>query len=106
MKKATILYHFAIALFLISHSFATAQKLPDLIPFKDKNLYGFCDSNLNVIIKAQYQRAYPFTENRAIVVLNNLYGFIDNKGNQIVPCVYQFVAPFSEGFAMLRSSHD
>lgn len=104
MKKFTIINQFAIALLLISHSIATAQKLPDLIPLKDKNLYGYCDSNLNVIIKAQYQRAYPFTENRAIVVLNNLYGFIDNKGNQIIHCKYQYADPFSEGVAMVRTS--
>ncbi|MBK9592822.1 MAG: WG repeat-containing protein [Crocinitomicaceae bacterium] len=104
MKKFTILNQFAIALLLISHSFASAQKLPDLIPLKDKNQYGYCDSNLNVIIKAQYQRAYPFAENRAIVVLNNLYGYIDYKGNQIVPCMYRYAYPFSEGVAIVQTS--
>ncbi len=85
---------------------ATGQKLPDLIPFKEDKLYGYCDSNLNVIIKAKYQGAHPFVEDRARVVINNLNGFIDKDGNQIVPCNYKYASSFYNGYAKVGDSKE
>jgi hypothetical protein len=93
-----------IALLLISSHCLIGQKLPDLIPFREKDLFGYCDSNLNVVIKAQYQRVHPFVEGRAIVVIDNLNGFIDPKGNQVVPCIYKFASAFSKGYALVGKS--
>ncbi|MFT6922927.1 MAG: hypothetical protein ACJA1C_001934 [Crocinitomicaceae bacterium] len=95
-----------IALFFFSDQYLIGQKLPDIIPFKEKDLYGFCDSNLNVVIKAQYQWVYPFFEDRAIAVKDNLKGFIDRNGNQILPCAYKYASPFSDGYALVGTSKE
>lgn len=104
MKKSAIRTLITFALLLVDSCAVIAQKLPDLIPFKDQNLYGYCDSNMTVIIEAQYQKAYLFIEDRALVVKNKLYGFIDSKGNQIVPFVYQYANSFSGGYAMVQTT--
>ncbi len=81
-----------------------AQKLPALIPFNENGLFGYCDSNLNVVIDAKYDKVYPFSENRALVIIDKQFGFIDTKGNQITPCIYKYASSFYKGNAMVKTS--
>lgn len=81
-----------------------AQQLPDLIPFKQGDLFGYCDSNLNVVVKAKYNVAHPFVEDRALVERNRLKGFIDLSGKEVVPCVHEYAIPFSDGHALVGKS--
>jgi len=54
---------------------------------KDEDLFGYCDKEGNIVIKAQYDRAYPFADGIAIVRedgengTNSTYSIIDKKGN-------------------------
>ncbi|MFK7786335.1 MAG: WG repeat-containing protein [Crocinitomicaceae bacterium] len=95
-------------LFIISLLFCSfqihAQKLPDLIPFKQGELYGYCDSNLNVVVKAKYEMAHPFVEDRARVKRNHLRGFIDLNGKEIIPCIHKFATSFLDGYALVGNS--
>lgn len=103
MKKYIIKPLTVITVFILCSHSISAQQLPELIPFNENGLFGYCDSNLNVIITAKYQKVYPFSENRAAVTLNNLNGYIDNKGNQITPCIYKSNNAFFQGFTLVKS---
>lgn len=54
---------------------------------KDEDLFGYCDKEGNIVIKAQYDRAYAFADGIAIVREddenggNSTYSIIDKKGN-------------------------
>jgi len=106
MKKSSTRIALALTLTLLfaDCSVAIAQKLPDLIPFKDQDLYGYCDSNMQVIIKAQYRIARPFFEDRAHVEKDDLNGFIDSKGNQVIPMIYLHAESFSNGSAKVMTA--
>jgi hypothetical protein len=63
MKKLFVLL-FCFYLFA-----ANAQtKLPDLIPYFSKGKWGYCDKNMKIVIPCRYDQAYPFYEERALVI--------------------------------------
>ncbi len=70
-----------------------------LVIFTENGKSGFKDKNNNIIIKAEFERVYPFTEGFSDVVKNNKWGFIDINGTEIVPAIYDNVLYFHEGFA-------
>jgi len=83
-----------------------AQKLPELIPYREGRLFGYCDSNLNVVVKAKYDKAYPFIEGRGMVEQNYLKGFVDLNGKEIAPCIHKFATRFEDGYALVGSSRE
>lgn len=58
-------------------------KLPNLIPYKKLNKYGFCNFNKDIIIETKYDFVEPFIGNFAIVKLDGKKGII-NRNNKIV----------------------
>jgi hypothetical protein len=55
-----------------------------------------------------YDKAYHFSQNRALVSINGLFGFIDELSNQVINCQYgvnkafEFNSRFSQGLALVR----
>jgi hypothetical protein len=104
IKSKTIFKSLALIIGFVCNSHnVMGRKLPDLIPFKEGNLFGYCDSNFNVLIKPQFQRAYLFAEDRALVTMANRNGYIDKKGNVVIPCVYKHATSFFMGHAQVRN---
>jgi hypothetical protein len=61
-----------------------------LYPFVDENgMWGYVNSNGDVVVEAQYEKAEFFLGNIAWVVKDGLWGAVNNKGQQIIECVYQ-----------------
>jgi hypothetical protein len=56
-----------------------------LIPYRKKDKWGYSDPDKNIVIPCQYDWAPPFTEERAVVLLDNLYGFqaLGNQGQPV-----------------------
>jgi hypothetical protein len=60
---------------------AGAQKLPDLIPYRKGELWGYADSTKKIIIEPKYKKVGYFSDGMADVVLNDSSGgFIDSAG--------------------------
>jgi len=57
------------------------------------------DQTGRVVIKPQFDEAYPFTEGLAAVSIGNKAGFIDFSGRVVVPLQYYTAYPFSDGVA-------
>jgi|GEM_PF-3124354 len=57
-----------------------AQRLPDLIPYRKKDKWGYADSTGKILIKPKYVSAGWFQEGKARVETENSYLHIDEQG--------------------------
>ena len=60
---------------------------------------GYIDKNGNISIPLIFDKAYSFSENLAVIVINGKYGYIDQIGKEIIPCQFEYAASFKEGLA-------
>ena len=67
------------------------------------NKYGFTDKAGKFVIKAKYDNASEFTEERARVGNNGLYGFVNTEGKIIIPLKYKSVDNFCNGFSAVKT---
>jgi hypothetical protein len=74
MKRILI---FSLLLFLQEN---LSAQLPDLIPYRKGNLWGYCDSMKKMIIEPKYKRAYPFDKGFGIVEIDSSSEIIDEHG--------------------------
>lgn len=61
---------------------------------------GYMDLQGNILIPAQYQRAYPFSEGKAVVMTTKgLYGYIDKKGKTFIRPRFSYAQPYFQHIA-------
>lgn len=87
-----------------------------LIPFRHKKLWGYCNLDGEVKIPCEFDEAWEFDGNHAMIVVNNKCGIINKYGKIVIPCSYQFVTSLGEGywcghvnnesFAILNPQHE
>jgi serine/threonine protein kinase len=66
--------------------------LPDLIPYRKGNKWGYVDRDLKIKITCIYEAAKPFSEGLAIIKKNGKSGFIDKNEREV-----EVAWNFSEG---------
>jgi len=71
------------------------NELPELIPYRKGDKWGYCDRFKKIIIPCIYDKVGYFTFDVAIVVLNNKYGLIDKIGKTILPIIYDDITRFT-----------
>lgn len=77
------------------------------IPFRQGDKFGFATWSKQLVIGAKYDRAFQFSNGRAVVALGKniegkfagKYGFIDKEGREIIPLIYDFAESFSGDLA-------
>lgn len=69
-----------LLLFLMLMAGESFARLPDLIPYRKGELWGYCDSTKKIVIEPQWEYATVFSCGRAIVEDHELYGIINEKG--------------------------
>ncbi len=75
----------------------------NLTVFQSENAQsGFKDEKGEVVIAAQYDRAYPFKEGLARVRKGGLWGYIDEDGKVVIEIKFDEAKDFSDGFAPVR----
>lgn len=70
---------------------ALSQALPDLIPYREGQKWGYCDSTGKVIIIPAYDAAHLFHGEFAIVMLGYKYGLINRKGDEVIKPQYKYM---------------
>src|SRR5262245_22314347 len=65
----------------------------------ERGKFGYIDETGRVVIKPQFDEAYPFTDGLAAVSIGEKAGFIDASGKIVVPLRYHGTLPFSDGLA-------
>src|ERR1044072_8009777 len=89
-------------IFLAARSFS--QALPQLIPYRDGDKWGYADSNGKVVIEPQWQKVFFFSGGKAIVEADSGYScLIDTRGNIIIPRSLHWL-PFHTRYAF--NAHD
>ncbi len=81
-------YLFLIGLLLPCQIFAV---LPDLIPFRKAQLWGFCNADEKLVIPAKFDAAWPFQNGLAKVKKGALFGMISASGNWVLPADYDAI---------------
>ncbi len=99
MKHLSV-YIFVLYCFFLS---SCSTKELELIPVKSGEKWGYINSKGEYIINPQFDEAYPFTDNVAMIKLNDKVGYIDNKGYYIIPAIYKGGTMFSDGLAFVVS---
>lgn len=65
------------------------------------NRYGYINEKGKWIVKPEYERAYPFSDEIGIIVKDDLYGLVNRQGKQILALTYQSIAPFEDERAVV-----
>lgn len=89
-------------LFIASCSYFNSSKDFELIPFKQKDNYGFFNLDGKIIINPQFSFASAFRENLALVRTtgdNQKFGFINKQGKYVINATYSQATVFNEGIA-------
>jgi len=70
--------------------FRTDLKLPELIPYRKGDKWGYVNSQGKIVINPIYSKVEFFSENKFLrVEKDKLVGIIDSVENVIIPCKYQ-----------------
>ena len=96
------IFFFICGLFLIAET-ASAQVEHQLIPYRDGNLWGFADRDLNIVIQPQFDAAQLFYYNLAAVKKAGKMGYVDTTGTVAVPLKYDRAGNIMDGFAIVEA---
>jgi len=66
------------------------------------DLYGFCDTEGNMIIAPQFEMAHDFHEGYAAVRSGGKWGYITSDGNYSIKPAYDYCGDFKNGYAICR----
>ncbi len=67
---------------------------PELIPFRRRDKWGFCDRNKKVVIDCRFDCARLFSEGLAAVKLGSRWNFLDTSGDLISQVLFEDVEDF------------
>jgi hypothetical protein len=82
---------FLANLLIISHLTAYSQNKTFLIPYRQGELWGYCNSQKKIVIPARYEETTPFWGELAKVKMAGKWGLIDQQGKIFVPCEYDLI---------------
>ena len=92
--KTMHLRAFCLPVLLLFFYGSFAQNLPDLIPVRCGQKYGYADTAMHLRIPAVYDKAWLFYKGAACVQVGFKKGLIDAKGNQITPFIYDHIGSY------------
>lgn len=64
--------------------YSDSYELPELIPYRNGKMWGFCDNNKIIIIPLKYSLAKIFSGNLAPVQQDNKWGMINKSGEVVI----------------------
>lgn len=85
--------------FEIDESIIFDNPLPELIPYRKGNKWGFCTSNKEIVIECKYDSIGRFSEGLAKVKISGKWGFIDKHGVIKITHVYDEAIKYYGGLA-------
>jgi len=84
--------------------FVSAQQLPELIPFRKGNTWGFSDQKRIIKIPCKYDDVEPFYKSSGLakVSIQDKWGLVDTLGREVVAPIYDRIEFRSENVIELR----
>lgn len=77
-----------------------AQQLTISVDKKGK--VGFCDQNGKVVVKHQYDSAFPFSNGVAVVMKGKKYGVINEAGKIVLPLKYSSISSWTSDLFLVN----
>lgn len=71
-----------------------AQELPELIPFRSGNKWGYCNAGKTIILVPKYDEVRLFAGGKAAVREDIYWGYINTKGSVVIPVKYYAAGDF------------
>jgi hypothetical protein len=84
---------------------AITSNLPELIPYRKGDKWGFCDRNKKIIIACIYDWVDFFYDGYALVEFDGKYNYIDNSNEPLFDLPLDVAQRFSEGLAFVRNKN-
>lgn len=87
---------------LVGCSFFTSSKDIELIPYAQKDKYGYFNLEGKIVINPQFAFATAFREDLALVKTTGekgKWGYIDESGKYVINAIYKDATVFQEGLA-------
>lgn len=106
MKKLLLLI--ASGLLITGCSYFKSGKKIELIPFLQKDKYGYFDLEGKIVINPQFDYATVFHDGLALVRTSGKerkWGFIDSEGKYVINATYKNATVFQEGLAWVVSEN-
>jgi WG containing repeat len=72
----------------------SAQTLPELIPYRVGNKWGYCDASKKIVLTPKYDEVRLFSGERAAVRTGIYWGYINKKGAVVIPIKYYSASDF------------
>ncbi|MGA9813335.1 MAG: WG repeat-containing protein, partial [Terriglobales bacterium] len=92
------------AIVLTAMPVASAQQSSERrLPVEIDGKYGFIDASSHLVIAADFDLVWGFSEGLASAWRNEEAGYIDESGNFVIPPQFQYASAFSEGLAGVES---
>ncbi len=94
-------------IFLITFTFSLFESLLGqsdseiLVPYRKGNKWGYMSIKNVMLVKPQYQEAYPFIAGLASVKRKNKYGFINKSGEAVIGFRFDSAKDFYRGRALV-----
>ena len=85
-----------------SASTSDASSTPALFPVRQDSLWGYIDRQGRSVMDPQFDRAWRFSGDRALIRKNGRYGFIDTTGTVAIKPQYADAWHFSDGVAPVQ----
>ena len=80
-----------------------AQKL---IPYRDSEKWGYCDTKKQILIPLYYDETFPMRSGFGIVKKDNKYGLVDKSGKIILPIYYKEIRNLSSQYYLCSMNSD
>ena len=80
--------------------------MPNLIPYRKGDLWGYCDSNRNIKIEPQFLYSRPFAGDYAEVVIDSVTRGIIDKGGSIIVSVGKDTVAWVSNSRIINVSHE
>lgn len=93
---------FVVLIYFIFPSAACGQSLEVTM---QKEKFGYVDENGNWVIKAQFDKAFPFEGDRAKVCKGGKWGYINTQGKPIISIQYDNIENFENGIARVKKGN-
>ena len=105
MKKG--LSALLILFFIIETGFTQTTRLPNLIPYRKGDKWGFSNEFKKIKIPCTYASATPFFEGLARVSNEEeKYGFINKRGKVVIPLEYDWAHSVNNGWIYVEKNLD
>lgn len=83
---------------------ATTNSDEILFVVLEEGKWGFMTQNGHLAIGPYFDRAWPFSDGRALVEVDGLFGYINRVGETVIEAMYEDAWYFSNGLAPVQTS--